>query len=153
MSKIFDNALAQVSDDVKRFVDNSIQIANQIHSILERQGKTQRDLANLLGKKESEISKWLTGTHNFTLKSVTKIESVLNEKIITTPLHSEHIFLTLAENALKLFEARSSNYLPVIKNDYHTAFLEVTRNTRRKKKYKANGDTIIEQEQSYAMVA
>ena len=85
MSKIFDYAVSQVPDEVKRFIDNSLEIANEIHSILEKQGKTQRDLAILLGKNESEISKWLTGTHNFTLKSLSKIEAILNEKIVTTP--------------------------------------------------------------------
>jgi len=82
MSEIFDSI--QVSDEAKRFVDHSFDVADQIHEILERQGKTQRDLASMLGKKESEISKWMRGTHNFTLKSIAKIEAVLNEKIIVT---------------------------------------------------------------------
>jgi transcriptional regulator with XRE-family HTH domain len=79
MSEIFDSI--QVSDEVKRFVDSSFEVVNKIHEILERQGKTQRDLANLMGKNESEISKWMQGTHNFTLKSIAKIESVLGEKL------------------------------------------------------------------------
>lgn len=79
MSAIFDSI--QVSDEVKRFVDHSFEVVNKIHEILEKQGKTQRDLANLLGKNESEVSKWMQGTHNFTLKSIAKIESVLGEKL------------------------------------------------------------------------
>jgi transcriptional regulator with XRE-family HTH domain len=42
---------------------------------------TQKDLADLLGKKESEISKWMTGTHNFTIRSIAKIERALNVSI------------------------------------------------------------------------
>lgn len=80
MSAIFDSI--QVSDEVKRFVDHSFDVVNKIHELLEKQGKTQRDLANLMGKKESEISKWMQGTHNFTLKSLSKIESVLGENLI-----------------------------------------------------------------------
>jgi transcriptional regulator with XRE-family HTH domain len=79
MSAIFDSI--QVSDEVKRFVDHSFEVVNKIHEILEKQGKSQRDLANLLGKNESEISKWMQGTHNFTLKSLAKIESVLGEDL------------------------------------------------------------------------
>lgn len=79
MSAIFESI--QVSDEVKRFVDHSFDVVNKIHEILERQGKTQRDLAQLMGKSESEISKWMQGTHNFTLKSISKIESVLGEKL------------------------------------------------------------------------
>lgn len=88
MSKIFDKALKQVPKETKSFVDNSFNIVDQIHAILLKQGKNQKDLAILLGKKESEISKWMQGTHNFTLKSISKIEDVLDDKIITTPLKS-----------------------------------------------------------------
>jgi transcriptional regulator with XRE-family HTH domain len=87
MSAIFESI--QVSDEVKRFVDHSFDIVNRIYELLEKQGKTQRDLANLMGKKESEISKWMQGTHNFTLKSIAKIESVLGEKLIVAPKHDE----------------------------------------------------------------
>lgn len=83
MSKIFDSI--KVSDEAKRFVDHSFEVVDQIYHILEKQGKTQRDLANMLEKKESEISKWMQGTHNFTLKSISKIETVLGESILTTP--------------------------------------------------------------------
>jgi transcriptional regulator with XRE-family HTH domain len=87
MSAIFESI--QVSDEVKRFVDHSFDIVNRIYELLEKQGKTQRDLANLMGKKESEISKWMQGTHNFTLKSLAKIESVLGEKLIVAPKADE----------------------------------------------------------------
>lgn len=132
MSKIFDYAVTQAPDEVKRFIDNSIEIANQIHFILERQGKTQRDLANLLGKKESEISKWLRGSHNFTLKSLSKIESVLNEKIITSREQFQ--------------DMQSDNYSPVIKNDFPTDFVEV------KIDKKGSGDPNTE-ESLYAIAA
>lgn len=95
MSKLFDKALALVSEDVKRFVDHSINISDQIHAILSEKGISQRRFAELLGKKESEVSKWLTGTHNFTLKSIGKIEAVLNEKIIVTPQQAKHSFQTV----------------------------------------------------------
>ena len=83
MSAIFDSI--QVSDEVKRYVDHSFEIVECIHAILEKQGKNQRDLAKMLGKKESEISKWMQGTHNFTLKSISKIEAALGETIIQAP--------------------------------------------------------------------
>lgn len=80
MSELFNSI--QVSGEVDRFVDHSFDVVNKIHSILEKQGKTQRDLAALLGKSESEVSKWMRGTHNFTLKSISKIEAVLGERIL-----------------------------------------------------------------------
>lgn len=72
----------KISKDVNLFVNQSFDIVDRIHEILAKQGKEQKDLAKALGKKESEISKWMSGTHNFTIKTIAKIEAVLNEPII-----------------------------------------------------------------------
>lgn len=94
MSTLFDKALQEVPKEIKSFVDNSFDIVDQIHEILVKQGKTQRDLADILDKKESEISKWMRGTHNFTIKSISNIENALGEKIITTPNKTKSSLVT-----------------------------------------------------------
>lgn len=71
-----------ITPEIKRSVDLSVYVANRIFDILEKQDKSQRDLAKALGKSEAEISKWLQGTHNFTFNTVAKIEIALGEKII-----------------------------------------------------------------------
>jgi len=43
---------------------------------------SQKQLADSLKKYEAEISKWLSGTHNLTLKTISKLESVLPINII-----------------------------------------------------------------------
>ena len=55
---------------------------DRIHAILEERGLKQKDLANMLGKKESEISKWMRGTHNFTIDTISSIEKVLGQAIL-----------------------------------------------------------------------
>ena len=72
----------KISTEIDVFVKQSFDIVDRIHEILVAQGIEQKDLAVLLGKSESEISKWMTGTHNFTIKTLFKIESILGEKII-----------------------------------------------------------------------
>ena len=57
-------------------------IAERIVEVLKQKGMTRRDLANKLGKRESEISKWLTGRHNFTISTLSRISSALGEDII-----------------------------------------------------------------------
>jgi transcriptional regulator with XRE-family HTH domain len=79
------NRSREVESGVVRYVEHSMNIAKQIMLILEKRGTNQSFLANKLGKSESEISKWLQGTHNFTLKTISKIEDVLNESIIICP--------------------------------------------------------------------
>lgn len=75
-------AQAQPREEEKRFVDKSMQLSGLIYEAMQRQGLTQRALAEQLGKKESEVSKWLNGLHNFTLKTLTKLETVLGEDLV-----------------------------------------------------------------------
>lgn len=44
---------------------------------------TQKDLATKLGKSEAEISKWMRGTHNFTISTIKKIEVALDCEILS----------------------------------------------------------------------
>lgn len=72
----------RVSSEVRKRVDLSFMIVDRIHAILEERGLRQKDLAVMLGKKESEISKWMRGTHNFTIDTVSAIESALGAPIL-----------------------------------------------------------------------
>ena len=72
----------KIPKDVDISVQQSFDIVDRIHEILVKQGKEQKDLARLLSKSESEISKWMTGTHNFTINTLAKIQAVLGESVI-----------------------------------------------------------------------
>ena len=85
-SKYFEEVYDATPPEIKIFVQKNMDIAERVHEILERQGKTQKDLAKQLGKRESEISKWLSGLHNLTLNSIAKLEAALEEPIINVPL-------------------------------------------------------------------
>ncbi|MEM8524683.1 MAG: helix-turn-helix transcriptional regulator [Bacteroidota bacterium] len=74
--------------DIERFVDNNLAITEQVAAILEQKGWTQKDLAKAIGKTDAEISKWLSGMHNLTLRSISKLEAALNADLITTPLEA-----------------------------------------------------------------
>lgn len=71
-----------MSSEVRRRVDLSFLIVDKIHAILEQRGLRQKDLARMLDKRESEISKWMRGTHNFTIETISQIEKVLGEPIL-----------------------------------------------------------------------
>ena len=75
-------ALLPASQDEKRFVDKSMQLSGLIWEAMQRKKLNQCALADLLGKKESEVSRWLSGLHNFTLKTLTRIEAVLEEDLV-----------------------------------------------------------------------
>lgn len=72
----------KIPKEVDLFVKHSFDFVDRIHQILKEKGLEQKYLAKALGKSESEISKWMTGTHNFTFKTAAKIEAVLGESIL-----------------------------------------------------------------------
>ncbi|MCD8386988.1 MAG: helix-turn-helix domain-containing protein [Bacteroidales bacterium] len=81
-SSIIDARREKVSPEVVRKVNLSFLIVDRIHALLESRGLRQKDLASMLDKKESEISKWMRGTHNFTIETISQIERVLGEPIL-----------------------------------------------------------------------
>lgn len=82
-NKILENRRACISKETQEAVDLSFEIVDRIHQILESKGISQKDFADLLGKKESEISRWMRGTHNFTISTIVKIELALKCKILS----------------------------------------------------------------------
>ena len=86
------------SPEIARLVEKNLAIANKIHEMLKERGLKPADLARMLDKKPSEISKWLTGTHTFTTKTITKIETVLGEDIIHIEAQKEYVYLKVLVN-------------------------------------------------------
>lgn len=71
-----------ISSEMKKQMELSVGIANRIYDILESRGMTQKDFARLMGKSETEVSRWLSGTHNLTLATLSKISVALGTNII-----------------------------------------------------------------------
>ena len=80
-----DEIRSTISPAMKLQMEMSVAIANRIYEILESKGMTQKELAQRLGKTETEVSRWLSGTHNMTLSTVCKISTALGEEIVTVP--------------------------------------------------------------------
>lgn len=83
-SEAYLNMLKEIPKDIQNDVIGSINIANEIHLVLKSKGMTPADLARKMNKSESEISKWLTGLHNFTFKTVRKISDALEINLVIT---------------------------------------------------------------------
>jgi transcriptional regulator with XRE-family HTH domain len=81
-SSIIEERRRHVSIETRRSVDLSFQIVDRIHEILLAKGLKQKDLALMLGKSEAEISRWMRGTHNFTIDTLITIEQALGSPIL-----------------------------------------------------------------------
>ena len=81
-SSILEERRKRVKPEIRQAVNKSFEIVDRIHEILVEKGMKQKDLAILLGKKEAEISKWMRGTHNFTIDTIATIEKALDASIL-----------------------------------------------------------------------
>ena len=106
-SKVAERMMANMPEDVKIFVDKYADIVVRINQLLKEKGYSQKELADKMDKKPSEISKWLGGNHNFTLHSIAKLEAELGETILYVPKRISFQFI-----------GGSSVYLTVKKNDF-----------------------------------
>lgn len=100
MKKMKDSVIermrARISPETKAYVRKSMELAVRIQDVLDEKRWSQKDLAKAMGKNESEISKWLSGSHNLTLKSITKLETVLGRELLA--IISKHRFIVDHEN-------------------------------------------------------
>lgn len=85
-NKLMDEIRETMSPEMKKQMELSVSIANRIYEILEAKGLSQKDFALLMGKTETEVSRWLSGTHNMTMSTIAKISTALGEDIIA-PAH------------------------------------------------------------------
>lgn len=81
-NKLFRNCLAAIPAEQKAEFNLSFGIAERLSEVLKTKGLTQKDFARMLNKRDSEISKWLTGKHNFTTQTIARIETALGCKLI-----------------------------------------------------------------------
>ena len=82
-SDLIDKFLNEIPYEEYERTKNKILLASRIDDAIKAKGWKKKGLAKALNKQPSEISKWLSGTHNFTTDTLWDIEKILNIKLIT----------------------------------------------------------------------
>ena len=81
LDKIFEEI--QGSKSLKR-TENRMLIAQKIDMGMKAKGWNKSKFANEIGQKNSVITRWLSGTHNFTSDTLTDIEDILDINLLDT---------------------------------------------------------------------
>ena len=84
-SNVYLNVVSNIPLEIKKETAFSFAVSDRIHQLLNDQGLTQKELAKRMKKTEAEVSVWLSGQHNFTLRTLAKISVILGEDIILFP--------------------------------------------------------------------
>lgn len=84
-SEVFQRILDNTPKDVEIFVDWYADLVVRINQLLRENKISKKELAKRMDKQPSEISKWLNGEHNFTLRSLAKLSAQLGEPLLEVP--------------------------------------------------------------------
>lgn len=84
-SNTVDKLLKTTPEDIKIFVDLYADLMVRVNQLLHEKNISKKELAARLEKSPSEISKWLGGEHNFTLRSLSKLQAELGETLLEVP--------------------------------------------------------------------
>lgn len=66
-------------------VARRMRIAVQIEEAMEKQHVSKKELAQLMGRQPSEITKWLSGDQNFTSDTLAELSYYLHAKVSYDP--------------------------------------------------------------------
>lgn len=77
--------MAIVPEQMKEETRLSFSISNRIDALMKQHGLSKKQLADALGKRPCEVTKWLSGQHNFTMKTLAMLSVFFNQPIIVTP--------------------------------------------------------------------
>ena len=61
----------------------SFAISNRIAAFMQERGLNRKQLAGALGKRPNEVTRWLSGDHNFTISTIAMLSTFFGKPIIS----------------------------------------------------------------------
>ena len=82
-AKTLDEMLGTIPEAVMNEGDLSFQISDRINELMRQRGLTKKQFADALGRRPSEVTKWLSGQHNFTIATLGMLSAFFGKPIVT----------------------------------------------------------------------
>jgi len=89
-SPIVDSILSNISKEELEITEGKMRLAMKIADAIKAKGFNKKsDFAKKLNKQNSEISKWLSGTHNFTTETLMLLQNELDINLINSEIEAK----------------------------------------------------------------
>ena len=82
-AKTLEEMLGNIPESMQAEVDLSFEISDRIDELMRERGLTKKQFAEAIGRRPSEITKWLSGQHNFTIATLAMISTFFGKPIIS----------------------------------------------------------------------
>ncbi len=75
--------VSQVPSEIQEEINLSFAVSNRIEKLMQQKGLSKKQLADALGKRPCEVTKWLSGQHNFTIATLGMLSAFFGQPIVT----------------------------------------------------------------------
>ena len=82
-AKSLEEMLGPIPETLQMETDLAFQISDRIYELMQARGLTKKQFADALGKRPFEVTKWLSGQHNFTIATLGAISAFFGQPIVT----------------------------------------------------------------------
>lgn len=82
-TRTLEEMLGPIPTNIQAEVDLSFEISDRIDALMRQKGLSKKQFADALGRRPSEITKWLSGEHNFTIATLAMLSTFFGKPIIT----------------------------------------------------------------------
>lgn len=79
----YNRIVSSIPDNIRKEVDIEMAVSNRIYDLMVKNGLSKAEFARAIGKRPCEVTKWLSGQHNFTLSTLAMLSSFFGQPIIT----------------------------------------------------------------------
>ena len=128
-SNLIDELFQETSPEELEKTEKRMLLAVQIEDAMKHKGWKAKDLAKAIGKSPSEISKWLSGTHNFTSDTLFDLEKVLDTCIFSREKSEDTVIInnwTLSISSSATDTSYEDSYYNNYKEIFNTKFTQST---------------------------
>lgn len=78
----YNSIVASIPKEVHAEVDMEMAVSDRIYSLMKARGLSKADFARAVGKRPCEVTKWLSGQHNFTIKTLAMLSTFFGESLV-----------------------------------------------------------------------
>ncbi len=78
-----DDLQKSVPQEIKNEVDLEFDISSRIYDLMQSRGLSKSEFASSIGCRPSEVTKWLCGQHNFTIRTLAKLSAFFGEPLVS----------------------------------------------------------------------
>ena len=75
--------VTRVPQEMKEEINLSFAISNKIDALMQERGLSKKEFADQLGKRPSEITRWLSGQNNFSVSTLAMLSAFFGKSIIS----------------------------------------------------------------------